>query len=288
SHFCRSRIVPPAPGLPSGIRATSGASISVGFLVPSMKPVRSRSCRYDQLEVSSATDARSRSEAIAARAVSKITSYALSDNHRTASCCVAGITKPSTPTTSSLNPSTSGGASWSATSRQISGRNPATRLTPPIVVHGSRRAEIASTRSRPRCPASASNSRYAWDDVPSAKIPPCGVLMPGPYRGPRPLHTRALGGPYTMRAMSPCRSTNATAPPAPAQGDDQVDDQSPARVLLEQHGERETAEEEREHDAEVDEAIGLGHEVPARLGGRSRGRSPRPPASKKVRPPRSA
>ena len=52
-------------GPPSGMSATSGASISVGFSVPSMKPVRSRSCRYGQLEVSSATVASARSSAIA-------------------------------------------------------------------------------------------------------------------------------------------------------------------------------------------------------------------------------
>ena len=42
-------------------------------------------------EVSSATVATSCSAAIAARAVSKTTSYALPDSQRTASCCVAGI-----------------------------------------------------------------------------------------------------------------------------------------------------------------------------------------------------
>jgi hypothetical protein len=38
THFWRRRIVPPAPGLPSGIRTSSGASIRVGFSVPSMNP----------------------------------------------------------------------------------------------------------------------------------------------------------------------------------------------------------------------------------------------------------
>src|SRR6266545_4762268 len=42
---------------------------SVGFSVPSMNPVRSRSWRYGQLEVSSASEATSESSAIAARDV---------------------------------------------------------------------------------------------------------------------------------------------------------------------------------------------------------------------------
>ena len=99
SHFCSSRTVPPAPGLPSGTSTSPGASISVGFSVPSMKPVRSRSCWYGQLEVSSATVASPASAAIAARAVSKITSYAPPESQSTASCWVAGIVKPSVPTT---------------------------------------------------------------------------------------------------------------------------------------------------------------------------------------------
>jgi len=74
SHFCKSRTVPPSPELPSGTSTNPGASISVGFSVPSMKPVRSRSCWYDQLDVSSATVASPASAPIAARAVSKITS----------------------------------------------------------------------------------------------------------------------------------------------------------------------------------------------------------------------
>src|ERR1700674_4792524 len=55
-HFCSNRTVPAAPGTPSGRRAAAGASSSVGFSEPSMKPVRSRSCRYDQLDVSSPSE----------------------------------------------------------------------------------------------------------------------------------------------------------------------------------------------------------------------------------------
>ena len=51
-------MVPPSPGAPRGISATSGASIRLGFSLPSTNPVRSRSWWYGQLVVSSATDAR--------------------------------------------------------------------------------------------------------------------------------------------------------------------------------------------------------------------------------------
>lgn len=42
AHFWSSRTVPPAPGLRSGMSATSGASSRLRFLVPSTNPVRSR------------------------------------------------------------------------------------------------------------------------------------------------------------------------------------------------------------------------------------------------------
>ena len=48
------------------------------------------------------------------------------------------------------------GASSGTTSRHSSGRKPATRFTPPIVVLGSRSAAIASTSSTPLRPASRS------------------------------------------------------------------------------------------------------------------------------------
>ena len=50
------------------------------------------------------------SAAIAARASSKTTSYALPASHRSRSCWVAGIVKPSGPATGALNPSNSAGA----------------------------------------------------------------------------------------------------------------------------------------------------------------------------------
>ena len=48
-----------------------------------------------------------------------------------------------------LKPTTPAGASSGATFRHSSGRNPATRLTPPIVVRGSRSDETAATKSDP-------------------------------------------------------------------------------------------------------------------------------------------
>jgi hypothetical protein len=71
--------------------AISRASIRLGFSLPSMNPVRSRSWRYGQLEVSSAIDPKAFRVEIASRAMSKTTSYALPESQRTASCCVAGI-----------------------------------------------------------------------------------------------------------------------------------------------------------------------------------------------------
>ena len=103
--------MPPAPGEPSGTTTTSDASRSVGFSVPSMKPVRSRSWRYGQLDVSAATDASPATALIAPRPTSKTTSYALPESQSTASCCVAGIVNPSGPTISSLKPARPAGAS---------------------------------------------------------------------------------------------------------------------------------------------------------------------------------
>jgi hypothetical protein len=51
----------------------------------------------------------------------EITSYALPESQSTASCCVAGIVYPSTPTTSSLKPTSASGESAGTVSRQSSG-----------------------------------------------------------------------------------------------------------------------------------------------------------------------
>jgi hypothetical protein len=45
------------------------------------------------------------------------------------------------------------------------------------------------------------------------------------------------------------------------QGADQVDEAPPAPILLEHNGEHHAADQERDHDAEIDEAIRLGHRV---------------------------
>ena len=74
-----------------------------------MNLVRSRSCRYGQLDVSAATAAMPDSAAMAPRAASNTTSYALPDSHSTASCWVAGMAYPSTPVTASANPDTPAG-----------------------------------------------------------------------------------------------------------------------------------------------------------------------------------
>src|SRR5882724_11888256 len=106
---------------------------------------------------------------------------------------------------SSSNPTTPAGASSGATSLQSSGLNPATRLTPPIVVRGSRSDAIAATTSAPVPPAETSNSRYACDAVPRAKIPLWGVRMRSivPVRGcednpaessPNPVDAVVCGG----------------------------------------------------------------------------------------------
>ena len=61
SHCWSSRIEPPSPGEPGGTSATAVASTSVGFSVPSMKPVRSRSWWYGQPTISLASSATSAS-----------------------------------------------------------------------------------------------------------------------------------------------------------------------------------------------------------------------------------
>ena len=73
----------------------------------------------------------------------------------------AGITNPSVPLISLLNPSTPGGASSGTISRHSSGRNPITKFTPPVVVRGSRIAEIVEANSLRFVASRMSNSRYA-------------------------------------------------------------------------------------------------------------------------------
>jgi hypothetical protein len=52
-----------------------------------------------------------------------------------------------------------------------------TKFTPPVVVRGSRMAEMAEANSLNLFGSRRSNSRYACEEVPSAKIPAWGVYM---------------------------------------------------------------------------------------------------------------
>ena len=56
-----------------------------------------------------------------------------------------------------------------------------TKFTPPVVVRGSRIAEMAEANSLRFFASSMSNSRYAWEEVPRAKIPAWGVYIRALY-----------------------------------------------------------------------------------------------------------
>ena len=159
THFCSRRTDPPAPGESCGTSTCWGATSSEGFSVPSMNPVRSRSRWYDQLTVSSARPASSARAAIMPRAASKTTSLEPPATQSTRSCWVAGMLKPSIPTTGSTKPWRSRGDRSGATARHSSGRNPVTRFTPPIVVRGSDRSATASTRAGAAAGSRRSSSR---------------------------------------------------------------------------------------------------------------------------------
>src|SRR4249920_2758950 len=74
----------------------------------------------------------------------------------------------------SLNPVSPFGAAAGATIAHSSGRKPATSLTPPIVVRGSRSPATSATVDDASAESSRSNSRYACELVPSAKMPDWG------------------------------------------------------------------------------------------------------------------
>ena len=137
----------PSPGSPEGTRATDVASTMDGFSLPSSKPVRSRSWWYCHPTISCASVARPMSSATINREVSNTTSYEAPANQTTTSCCVAGNSWAATPRIGSSNPTTPTGAASGATTAHSSGRKPATRLTPPIVVRGSRRRATLTTTS---------------------------------------------------------------------------------------------------------------------------------------------
>ena len=78
--------------------ATSGASSTGGFSVPSMKPVRSRLSRYTKQGCSSASVATGSSAAAMPRATSSSTSSPVPCTQTQMSCCVAGAAWPSPST----------------------------------------------------------------------------------------------------------------------------------------------------------------------------------------------
>src|SRR5262249_14886487 len=88
---------------------------------------------------------------------------------------VAGDVEPPTPTMFCAKASARGASSGSSV-RQSSGRNPHTRLLPPIVVRGSRSRATVLTSCVAACSSCAANSRYVCDEVPRAKIPVYGWL----------------------------------------------------------------------------------------------------------------
>ena len=94
-----------------------------------------------------------------ARERSNTTSYGAPVSQTTTSCCVAGRVVAVGPTSGSLKPVTPVGAASGATPAQSSGRKPATRLTPPIVVRGSRSDATRATAAAGSTPVTRSNSR---------------------------------------------------------------------------------------------------------------------------------
>ena len=207
SHCWRSRIDAPSPGEPAGTRRRPVASTSVGFSVPSMNPVRSRSWWYGQPTVSSTSVAQparpGRSCATGrtrrrSRAGQPDDDVVLRRRERVA--VLADDRRLEVPD--------AGGVMAGAMSRHSSGRKPATRLTPPMVVRGSRRPATWRTAVSAVDGSRTSNSRYACDDVPSAKMPVCGEAIPTLRSGPS-CHARRAG---TLRDH---RRANRCASPSP-------------------------------------------------------------------------
>ena len=173
AHFCRSRTSRRLRALRQGSRTSPGASISVGFSVPSMKPVRSRSCRYGQLEVSSAIAAAR--TAIAAR----------QRRRRRRRRCPRARARRRAAWPASRNPASRGRR---RRTREL-GRRIVRRDLPPELGPESH-DEVDAAHRRPRLPQRR-NGRYELGpvcplavelevrvgDVPRAKIPPCGVLI---------------------------------------------------------------------------------------------------------------
>ena len=140
-----------------------------GFSVPSMKPVRSRSCRYGQLEVSSATDAdrgAQRSPHVPCRRSRRRRSPTARAPRRVA----CGHHEAVDTNDVLVEPLDVRRGILRCHLPPELGPEPATRLTPPIVSRA--RAERDRIHEvRPRCPH-ARRTRVRVDDVPSAKTRP--------------------------------------------------------------------------------------------------------------------
>ena len=159
--------------MPSGTSATSGASRTGGFAVPSTNPVMSRPSRYANPTCSAASSATSSTARATARAWSHTLSGALPLIQSQASCGVAGARSPSIPSSPGKSASDAG-ASDGATSRQAAAPNPATMFTPPADTSGARNRRNEATASVGVTPGRRSNSRKWCASVPCAKIPNCG------------------------------------------------------------------------------------------------------------------
>ena len=129
---------PPSHGLPGGTSATDAASTSVGFSVPSMKPVRSRSWWYGQPTIScaSARDAGKAHGDRAREVEQQVVGGAGKPDH---DVMLGGRQGVAVPADHRLVEAVDvGGHRVGRDAAHSSGRKPVTRLTPPIVVRGSR------------------------------------------------------------------------------------------------------------------------------------------------------
>lgn len=127
--------------------------------MPSTKPVRSRSRWYTQPIISEATVANGARVSTTAMAASDTTSRSPPAIHTATSCWVAGMVKPSGPTTGASRPWTPSGIAWGVRSAHSSGRNPTVTVQPDPIVVISPAGPSASTTWRSVAPARRSNWR---------------------------------------------------------------------------------------------------------------------------------
>src|SRR6058998_1292170 len=104
----------------------------------------------------------------------------------------------------SLKPLRPGGEASGATVAHSSGRNPATRLTPPIVVRGSRSEATRATAEAGSTELVRSSSRYPCEAVPSARMPGWGDAISQLARPARP-------GPSVQHALPALRDAAGRA-----------------------------------------------------------------------------